>query len=243
VSARQGKDFGFSPDLTASVIPVGASRQPVIVVDDALLDPQSLIEFAAHEANFAAAWTARGGYPGVRSEAPRDYVHQLLQHLGGVIQAAYFPSASVSPSHANCLLSIVTRRPEQLTSQQRVPHFDTPDPMRIALLHYLCDASFGGTAFYRHRKTGLEAVQPNQEAEFCRIRDEELKAAPPPVGFISDDTADYQQTAAIEARFNRLIIYRSQHLHSGLIPTDMNFSENPRQGRLTATVFIGYQLA
>lgn len=239
--SRDAYNFEFNPNLEVSLLQVGASGQPVLVVDDAMVHPQSLVEFAAHEANFAAAWTAQGGYPGVRSEAPRDYVRELLRRLGNHIESAFFPSLPVAPAYANCLLSIVTRRPEQLTNQQRIPHFDTPDPMRIAVLHYLCDPSFGGTAFYCHRRTGLDAVPPDREAEFCRLRDEELKEAAPPAAFISGDTTEYQQTAVIEARFNRLIVYRSQHFHSGLISPGMNFSEDPRKGRLTATIFFGYR--
>ena len=234
-------DFAVNPNLDVTVHRVGDSRQPVLVIDNVMRDPDSLVEFAATEVTFRAAWTPKGGYPGVRADAPREYVSGLLAHLGGAIASAFFSPMPVAPVDANCLLSIVTRRPEQLTSQQRIPHFDTPDPMRIAFLHYLCDERLGGTAFYRHRKTGLDVVRPEQEMEFCRIRDEELKLAPPPSGFITSDAADYEQTAGIEARFNRLIVYRSQHLHSGSIPRDMNFSADPRTGRLTATVFITFR--
>jgi len=236
-------DFGFNRNLRVTVNRVGESRQPVLIVDNVMRDPKSLIEFAANEVTFRAAWTPQGGYPGVRADAPREYAGGLLAHLGDAIAATFFTPMPVVPTEANCLLSIVTRRPQQLTNQQRIPHFDTPDPMRIAFLHYLCDESFGGTAFYRHKKTGLDAVRPDQEAEYCRIRDEELKLAPPPRSFITSDAADYEQTANIDARFNRLIVYRSQHLHSGSIPQDMNFSADPRTGRLTATVFITYRTA
>jgi hypothetical protein len=234
-------DFACNPNFRASLNYVGESRQPVLIVDDVLRDPNSLTEFAANDATFRAAWTRMGGYPGVRSDAPREYVKELLTHLGGMIEKAFFSPEPVAPVDANCLLSMVTRRPQQLTNQQRIPHFDTPDPMRIAVLHYLGDESFGGTAFYRHRKTGLDAVPPHLEAEFCRIRDEELKLSPPPAGFVTANAENFEQTTAVDARFNRLIVYRSQHLHSGSIPADMNFSTDPRKGRLTATIFITYR--
>jgi hypothetical protein len=37
---------------------------------------------------------------------------------------------------------------------------------------------------------------------------------------------------------DRLIIYHSTLLHSGVIPPDMNFSADPRQGRLTGNLFV-----
>jgi hypothetical protein len=150
---------------------------------------------------------------------------------------------AVVPTDANCLLSMATPRPQQLTSQQRIPHFDTPDPMRIGFLYNLRDESFGGTAFYRHRKNGIDAVPSEQEAEFCRIRDEELKVTPPPAEFVTSDVTNFERTEGINARFNRLIVYRSQHLHSDSIPADKNFSSDPRKGRLTATIFITYRPA
>jgi hypothetical protein len=101
----------------------------------------------------------------------------------------------------------------------------------------------GGTAFYRHRATGLDAVRPDQESGFCRLRDKELTESPPPAAYVTDDMEYFEQTAEVEARFNRLLIYRSQHLHSGVISPDMNFSANPREGRLTANVFITYRPA
>ena len=35
-----------------------------------------------------------------------------------------------------------------------------------------------------------------------------------------------------------MVIYRTNLLHSGIIPDDMTFSADPRQGRLTANLFV-----
>ena len=40
---------------------------------------------------------------------------------------------------------------------------------------------------------------------------------------------------------DRLVIYRGALLHSGIIPNGMKFSADPRQGRLTANLFIRIQ--
>ena len=37
---------------------------------------------------------------------------------------------------------------------------------------------------------------------------------------------------------DRLIIYQGSLLHSGIIPAGMNFSPDPREGRLTANFFV-----
>jgi hypothetical protein len=69
-----------------SLNPVGESRQRVLIVDDVLREPRSLIEFAANDATFRAAWTRTGGYQGVRADAPRDYMKGLLALLGGIVE-------------------------------------------------------------------------------------------------------------------------------------------------------------
>ena len=42
----------------------------------------------------------------------------------------------------------------------------------------------------------------------------------------------------VEGVPDRLVIYRGNLLHSGIIPTDMPMSDHPRTGRLTANLFV-----
>ena len=48
----------------------------------------------------------------------------------------------------------------------------------------------------------------------------------------------FEQIGAVEAVADRLIIYQGSLLHSGIIPPDMPFSADPREGRLTANIFV-----
>ena len=43
---------------------------------------------------------------------------------------------------------------------------------------------------------------------------------------------------AVDAVADRIIIYPGSLLHSGIIPREMNFSADPREGRLTANLFV-----
>jgi hypothetical protein len=64
---------------------------------------------------------------------------------------------------------------------------------------------------------------------------------PPNSGYINGSNAFFEQIGAIEAVPDRLIIYQGILLHSGIIPPDMTFSDDPREGRLTANLFVrGY---
>lgn len=57
-------------------------------------------------------------------------------------------------------LALATETPENLEPVQKVPHHDSPDPFRIAMVHYLCRDMPGGTGFFRHKATGFEGLMP-----------------------------------------------------------------------------------
>ncbi len=55
--------------------------------------------------------------------------------------------------------SIVTTPPQRLLPIQCFPHVDGTNPRQIGMMLYLNGTpDHGGTAFYRHRSTGLEAL-------------------------------------------------------------------------------------
>ena len=57
-------------------------------------------------------------------------------------------------------------------------------------------------------------------------------------GYVTGSNAEYEQIGLVEAVPDRLVIYQGALLHSGLIPPDMVFSDDPARGRLTANLFI-----
>lgn len=233
-------DFVLSPRLRATVEQLGLEREPLLILDGVMQRPEALVDYAAREVNFSPAWTASGGFPGLRAPAPLDYVGTLVRSLSPIVEKA-FGLERVKLARAECNLSLVTLQPEELTPLQRIPHADTADPLQFAFLHYLCGPSFGGTAFYRHRATGFETLQPDRLAAFEAIRARELDESPPDPAYIVGDTPQYQRIAAAEARFDRLIVYRSRTLHSGLIAPHARLSADPREGRLTANIFVNYR--
>lgn len=235
-------DLDLNPSVSTSLELVGNEKEPVITIDNLLREPGAMVDFAVNEVEFTPAWTEHGGYPGVRAPAPLNYTNKLVRALSPLIERA-FPLKRMKPAQASCYLSLVTLKPGQLAPLQSIPHIDIADPFRFAFLHFLCDDRFGGTSFYRHRATGFETINPQQEPAYLKARDRELAEKKPLAQYIGDDTDHYERTATIAARQNRVLIYRSQLLHSGQILPDMNFSSDPRQGRLTANVFVTYRPA
>lgn len=231
-------DFSLTPSRALSLERIGAEREPVLLVEGAMTRPDDLVEYAASEVAFEPVWGPSGGYPGVRAPAPLDYVEALVRALDPTIRRA-FGLERAKLARAECSFSLVTLPPERLAPLQRIPHVDTTDPLQFALLHYLCDSRHGGTAFYRHRATGFETLTPERQAAYEALRASEIQDVA--AAYIDGDSRHYERTAAFDAAFDRILVYRSRIFHSGRIAADQALSADPRRGRLTANIFINYR--
>ena len=144
------------------------------------------------------------------------------------------------PRITECNYSLVTTIPSALKPPQYIPHFDGGGDGMIALLHYLCPPSDGGTAFFRHRSTGFETVlDKNYEPIYkpALLRDAETFGMPAQRYFRESDQI-FERIGACSAAFNRAIIYRGANLHAIDIPDEFRFDPSPMTGRLTVNTFI-----
>lgn len=220
---------------------LGLEEETLLILDEAVEHPARLVDVAADLANFGAALSEGDNfYPGYLAPAPLDYVGALGRALDPLIREAY-GLRGVAPWRASCNFALATLAPDQLSLAQRLPHVDTVDPLQFAVLHYLCDPELGGTAFYRHRSTGYETLTPDRLASYQSSLDREVATAPPGAGYVDGDTAQFVRTRLVEAAFNRVIVYRSCLLHSGHIARPEALSPDPREGRLTANIFLTYR--
>jgi hypothetical protein len=108
----------------------------------------------------------------------------------------------------------------------------------FALLHYLRVPNGTGTAFYRHRSTAIERITKENFHRFATIAGEELATRSPDSGYITGSDEFFEQIGSVEAVPDRLIMYHGSLLHSGIIPKGMKLSADPREGRLTANLFV-----
>lgn len=236
-TATTADQVAVNPDWSVQTFSVGRERQPVLVIDHVLEDPAALVETIAETCAFHPMKPGGNFYPGLRAPAPAAYVRDLCAALRPVVGASFgIPPQGVA--RITCALSLLTLKPEELVLAQRLPHFDTADGGQIAVLHYLCGPSHGGTAFYRHRATGFETITPERIAPYVAALEAEVAATPPPQAYVAGDTPLFEQIGAVEARFDRLVIYRSRLLHSGTPTAGADLSPDPRRGRLTANTFL-----
>lgn len=92
-----------------------------------------------------------------------------------------------------------------------------------ALVLYLCDGE-GGTAFWRHLKTGADRIDQGDTLLFQSI------------GQDWDDPEAWELKSCVEMRFNRALIYESALFHSRF--PFAAFGDGPEDGRLIAVAFF-----
>ena len=229
----------INPDASIRRLTIGREGGVILVIDNLLRAPGALVEQAA-QARFAAVRQADNYYPGLRAPAPEDYARGLTAFVRPLI-AEHLGVATDTLAQARCAFSIAALPPEKLTPAQSLPHFDTADDRQIAAVHYLCDSRHGGTAFYRHRKTGFEAIARDRVEIYFDTLKQELRAqgAPTPA-YVTQSGPLFEQTHAVEAQFDRIVVYKSNLLHSGMVNAE-TLSPDPHNGRLTATLFARFQ--
>lgn len=92
-----------------------------------------------------------------------------------------------------------------------------------ALVLYLCDGE-GGTAFWRHKDTGTERIEPGDLALLAQVQDD------------WNDAAQWERVDLCALKFNRAVIYESAVYHSRY--PFQAFGDSPATGRLTAVAFF-----
>jgi hypothetical protein len=225
-------------EFKAATVCVGAEREPVLVIDNFLSDPEVLVEYCARHSAFDGV--SDTFYPGSRAPIPPIYCFALRSFLGTVIAKAFGLRDSVVTGELSHF-SLVTTPPQRLGVVQRMPHFDSTNPRQLALLHYLCRPEHGGTSFYRHRRTRFEHVDAARSRAYASaVAAEHASLGPPPAKYICGDDAMFERTHCFAAAFNRVLIYRSVNLHSADIGPAFAFDADPRRGRLTANSFFFY---
>ncbi|RNJ61953.1 MAG: hypothetical protein EDM03_10610 [Porphyrobacter sp. IPPAS B-1204] len=221
------------PDASITVERLGREGEPLVIIDNFTGQPERLRAMGT-----AAQYHPAGvDYPGRRALADPSYLDLRRELMMQVMGRVFGLSRGISCEIA--AFSLVTLPPEQLSPRQRIPHHDHSDAGRVAIMHYLDGPDSGGTAFYRHRRTGFEAITPEREAAYAAaLAEDERDYGPPPLAYPHGDSDAFEQIGAVEARPDRLALYRGRQLHSGIIPDPAALSDDPAKGRLTVNMFL-----
>lgn len=227
----------FNPQASIRVDHFAGGRS-CVVVDDAMLDPGRLLQFAAQfRDRFRAVDFSK--YPGTYLDTPGDLdtalVDQVLQHA-----RRHFDVRRCLDAHVR--LSLVTLPPQALRPRQWFCHVDdalVPAGQRMiaSVLYLFRDEGLGGTAFYEPARPQAEIESLWQAADAMSPADFTRHAGVAP-GYQDDSNGWFTRIGHVPARFNRLIIYDGGMLHSAAIPAGAALSEDPLAGRLTLNGFL-----
>ena len=232
----------LNPDPRVSIVPIFDGHQ-CVVVDDFMLEPEALIDFASHNHPFFA-------------EQPGNYYPGPELPLGGTLAARIHDSFLL---HARAplkvrrvasmlsRLSLVTHRPAQLLPGQRLPHRDTVglpagEEMAAMVLYLFKDERFGGTSFFKPRMPMAEITAMLLEWK-RRERSGEVATADVPPTFAIGSTRYFEKILTIPPRYNRAIFYNGGLFHSGDLHSPELMVDDPRTGRLTANAFFRVRMA
>ena len=221
------------PDPIVNVRRMGREGEPLVIIDGFSGQTGALLE-AAYAAKYQHAGAS---YPGIRAWADPSYLDQRRDLMMQIMQQVFGFTRGIRLDAST--FSLVTLGVQELHPLQRIPHYDHASGEVIAVMHYLLGPESGGTAFYRHRRTGFETVTPDRENTYnASLAMDERAYGMPPAQFCHGDTDWFEMIDEVEAAPDRLVLYRGRQLHSGVIPDPSVLSSDPRQGRLTINMFL-----
>jgi hypothetical protein len=201
----------------------------LLILDDFLSDP-----WAARRAALGLAYDpARqyGNFPGLNSSSPLDTapIDAAVSRLLGVKLGP-----APGTQHGHCRLTAKSARGKSGV------HIDPAAYSGILYLSRPEDCAkpdAGGTDFFRHRRTGLEAV-PQDPAKIAASGYADINALIEDV--VNRDTAlpaKWERTMRVPARFNRLLLFSPWQFHNAA----PGFGMAPEDSRLVMLLFFARQ--
>jgi hypothetical protein len=217
----------------AAISHFSAQNHRLVTIDGLLATPEHPVSQAVLQ-KFAKITPQ---YPGLR--APLDpvvaafWLGQLAPRLD-----QWFETGGIR-WEMQAWYSLVTTPPAELLPIQRLPHVDGTDPRQIAMMLYLHHTGHGGTAFFRHRSTGFEALTAADYPHYAAaLQADVAKTGLPPAAYTTDGAPHFERTHVVPGAFNSAVFYRGNILHSGVIDNHAPLRADPRGGRLTINAFF-----
>jgi hypothetical protein len=227
----------FNPRPRIQSLPISA-HHACYVIDDALLEPEALVELAVRErARFAAA--PHNAYPGIELRMPDAFSTRLDDFFRHHLRARLGARRTM---RMYSRLSLVTLPPSALEPRQCICHRDrlmtVPSQVALASVLYLFrDASLGGTSFYVPRRGTHETEELLVDSARLPMAEFTRRYGVPQT-YLSGSNDWFERVLQVPARWNRMIFYDGSMFHSGDIVAPERLSDDPRSGRLSLNGFF-----
>lgn len=244
--SRSSPDAGSSEPVPARIFNPNASvqvekfddRHFCLVIDDALLEPEQLVQFAVNQRiDFSAVDFSF--YPGVYLLAPRELTASLIEFFQWQVRRHFDARRCID---VLCRYSMVTLPPQALRPIQWICHRDDSGlaarlSMQASVLYLFHDPGLGGTNFYvpARPKTEIDVLFAD-----ANRADAEAFAAKYGIraGYMHEGNEYFRRIGRVAAKWNRLIFYDGGMLHSSDITAPDRLSNDPLSGRLTLNGFF-----
>lgn len=227
----------FNPDPRVQAIEI-VPGHACWVIDDALLQPQALVELACeYRPLFQPA--EHNAFPGPELRMPDAFSARLDDFFARHLRARLGARRTL---RMYSRLSMVTLAPGQLQPRQWICHRDrmsVPADQRVlaAVLYLFEDAQLGGTAFYVPRRGKQEIDQLVHDSGVLAADAFTARYGLRP-GYLTASNDWFEKVCSIPPRWNRLICYDGALFHSSDIVAPERLQDDPRRGRLTLNGFF-----
>ena len=227
----------FNPNPQLRLEDFGKGRF-CIVIDEALVDPERLVQFAGDQRDTFQA-VDFNAYPGVLLPAPAPLSAALNDFFARHIRR-HFDARRTLRMHSR--FALVTLPPQALQPCQQVCHRDSQglderESIQASVLYLFKDESLGGTSFYEPARSEEEIQWLFHDASTLSPEAFARKYAIEP-GYIHGSNQYFTRVGSVPAKWNRMIFYDGSLLHSGDITAPEKISADPLTGRLTLNGFF-----
>jgi Family of unknown function (DUF6445) len=227
----------FNPDPDIKQVRLTPSIS-CMVIDDAVLHPERLVEFAVQHRDKLRA-SPFNAYPGVLFPTPEE-ISLRLNEFFTLHLRKWFGARRTVRMHSR--LSMVTTPPNQLEARQTICHRDSqgvPPNLCLAasVLYLFHDASLGGTSFFLPKKSDYETAVLVHDSSTLSMEEFGAKHHIQRAYFTSSNDF-FEKIGTIPAKFNRMIFYDGNLFHSGDISAPEKLNSDPEAGRLSLNGFF-----
>ena len=225
--ALNGRD-----EMTIQFVDVAGTK--ALIVDNVYKDPDYVRALALSLDYHRRA----GAYPGYFAFISMS-AGQVLDLANTLMRDVIGDYLTFTDTYQDDLVfAVVTERGSDLTPGQRRPHVD--GFCDYAGLIYLNPPgqSSGGTSFWRHRPSGMQAVGSAADAAAMREASA-LGADEPglPNGYLIESNETWELTQALAGEYNRFVCYSSYLLHSPLY-VEADYGTELSSRRLTQNCYF-----
>lgn len=210
-----------------------------LVVDDALIDPEALRQFAVvRRADFVQA--PFNAYPGIQLPMPPGFSARLQDFFDRHVRNDLGGRRTVK-MHSR--LAMVTTAPAALEPRQRICHRDSAwvDPthaIAASVLYLFSDESQGGTSFYRPRLPDPAIARLVHDSSVMDTAAFDAKHPSIAHDYFGASNDYFERIGQVPARWNRMIFYDGRLFHSGDVGGSHALTGDPMSGRLTLNGFF-----